>query len=167
MQANPNYKLFARSFAEKLVCFFIFLMIALSVESFLIWIFSYSNWSYLANWKWIIAPKLYIAFYTVYFIFLALSNWSLWKNYSFKKLKLETSLFIIISLTSILWNYTFLIKQDYFWSLITNLFILFFSIILNLLVWKKEKLSAIIFLFCIIWTSYLFVLNMSLSITNI
>jgi len=166
MQGNTNYKTLTRSFAEKLVCFFIFLMVAFTIESLSIWTFSYSNWSYLANLKWIIEPKLYIAFYTLYFICLAVCNWSLWKNHSLKKLKLETSLFLIISLTSILWNYTFLIKQDYFLSLITNLFILFFSIILNLLIWKKEKLSAIIFLFCIIWSSYLFVLIMSLSITN-
>lgn len=163
---KTNYKILPRSLPEKIICFFIFLMSGFCIESMLLWIFSYCNWNYFINIKGLISRNLYTAFYTVYFIFSAITIWSVWKNYSFKKLKLDISLFLIIFFLSIIWNYIFLIQQDFFISLICNLFILFFSIALTLLVWKKEKLSAILFLFCVFWTSYLFVVNMSCSITN-
>jgi tryptophan-rich sensory protein len=161
-----QYKTISRSIPEKFVCFFIFLMFSFSIESILFWIFSYSNWNSFLNLKAITFKNFYITFYTVFFIFTSFSIWSIWKNHSFKKFKLEISFFLIIYILSILWNYLFLIKQDFFLSLICGLFILFFSIALNLLIWKKEKTSALFFLFCSLWNAYLLIINMSFSITS-
>lgn len=166
MKAHTNFISLSRSFPEKLICFFIFLMSAFCVESILFWLFSNCDWNYFVNWKWFIPRNLYVAFYIVYFTFSAISIWSVWKNHSFKTLKLEVCFFLIIFLLSIIWNYTFLIKHDFFISLIFNLFVLFFAIALYLLIWKKDRLAGIIFAFCVFWSFYLFVLNMSHSIIN-
>lgn len=164
VQTNLSYKFFRRSFSENLLSFFIFISFAFTIESFIFWIFSLATWDFInSNW---IGKKLYFSFYTLYFFALAFSLWSLWKNQPFKTLKLETAFFMVISLLSILWNYTFLIKHDYFISLIASLFIFFSSIILNMLIWKKDKISAIIFSLSLIWASYLFIWNMSISITS-
>lgn len=140
MQTNLNYNFFKRSFSANLFSFFIFASISFSLESFIIWMFSKTE--NLMHSKWIIS-KPYLAFYALYFFTLAFTLSSLWKKYSSKILRLVTAFFSIISLLSILWNYTFLIKHDYFISQIASLFIFFSSIILNILTWKKDIISAI------------------------
>lgn len=163
MQTSIN-KIFNRSFGEKLISFSIFLMIGLSFESIILFISSYCNWNFIEN-KWLF-KTLYIPLYYSYFILQSISSFTLWKSFTFKKLKLEMSLFFGLYLLSILWNFAFLIKHNYFISLIISLFILFFSIILNLLIWKKEKIAAIIVFISTLWILYLFILNMSASITS-
>ncbi|HEU64052.1 MAG: hypothetical protein KR126chlam4_00141 [Candidatus Anoxychlamydiales bacterium] len=164
MQSSFYNKIFQRSLAEKLLSFFIFLTISLLFWSILVFILSKSSWSFIgSNW---VFKKLYTTLYLTYFILLSLSSFLLWQKFSFKKLKLEISFFLSIFFLSTFWNYTFLFKHDYFISLITILFTLFFSIVLNMLIWKKTKVAAIIFSNCSLWILYLFILNMVASITN-
>jgi len=164
MQSSSYSKLFKRGLAEKLLCFFIFLTTSTLFESFLLSILSKSPWDF-AGSSWIF-KKLYILFYLFYFTLLSICSFLLWITFSFKKLKLEISFFFCISLLSIIWTYSFIFKHNYFISLITMLFTLFISIILNMLVWKKSKISAIIFSYCTLWILYLFILNLFVSYSN-
>ncbi|NGX63997.1 MAG: hypothetical protein KR126chlam6_01421 [Candidatus Anoxychlamydiales bacterium] len=161
MQQVLYNKLFKRSLAEKLLSFFIFLTISFLFQSLIIWISSYSTFNFIHS-KYLF-HKLYIVLYSFYFILLSISSWIVWKNHSFQNLKLESTLLVTIASLAVLWNYLFLTKQSYFFSLIISLFILFFSLIVNLLLWKKEKIAALVFSIASTWSLYLFIINMSIS----
>ena len=163
MKAGSSLNSRGRSFPEKLICFFIFLMSAFCAESMRFLIFSYTARSFFSAVKSFISKNIYICFFTVYFVFSAISAWTVWKKNSFKTLKPAISLFLITFLLSIIRNYSFLIKNYFFISLVFSLSALFFSIALNFIVWKKDRLTSIIFLFCTVWSFYLFIMNLFLA----
>lgn len=103
---------------------------------------------------------------TLYFICLALGMWVLWRRYSLRVLKLELSVFLAQFLFQIVWSLSFFVFQQSLLALVSLLLLWCNTLLATLLFWKKERFSGMLYLFPLIWTFYLALVNMGACISN-
>jgi hypothetical protein len=92
---------------------------------------------------------------SLYFLFLALGMWSLWRRYSLRVLKFELSAFLAQFFFQITWSISFFILGQTLLALVSLLLLWITTLVTLLLFWKKEWISGVFFLFPMIWIFYL------------
>ncbi len=92
---------------------------------------------------------------TLYFVFIALSMWTLWRTHSLRVLKLELSLYLSQYFFQSLWAISYFILDEPLLSLVSLLLLSSSTLLAGLLFWKKEPISAAFLLFPFLWSFYL------------
>ncbi|HSX26641.1 MAG TPA: tryptophan-rich sensory protein [Chlamydiales bacterium] len=150
---NRFFKPSHRTRPEQIVGLGIFLLISLGFE--------------LLNAKLIFpAEKSSGSIWTIYFVALSLSIWTLWRRHSLRTLKLEISLFSSQFLFQIAWSLSFYLLQETLLALVALLLLWCNHLMAALLFWKKEKISGQILLIPFLWIFYIMGLNMVICISN-
>lgn len=102
----------------------------------------------------------------LYFLFLSLSMWTLWRRHSLRVLKLELSVFLSQFLFQAAWSLSYFAMHETLLSLVILLLLWCNTLLAALLFWKKEPLSGLLLLFPLIWIFYLVAQNMVTCISN-
>ncbi len=97
---------------------------------------------------------------TLYFIFLSLSMWVLWRRTSLKRLKLELSLFLSLLSLMALWSFSFFVLQESLLGLVSVLLASCTIVLTAILFWKKERLASLLLSIPFFWVFYLSSLTM-------
>ncbi len=92
---------------------------------------------------------------TLYFFFMALSMWILWRSHSLRLLKLELSLYLSQFFFQTAWSVSYFLLDEPLLSLVSLLLLATSTLLSGLLFWKKEPLSGALLLFPFLWTFYL------------
>lgn len=98
--------------------------------------------------------------------FSILGIWSLWRKYSLRVLKLEISLLVASLFLNFSWYLLFFTFNESFLALV-DLLLLSCSLLLTIMVfWKKEVLSAVLFLPFLLWVLFMGSFNMLMCMST-
>jgi len=93
---------------------------------------------------------------TLYFLFLALAMWTLWRKYSLRVVKLELSLYLF----QILWSGAYFAMEQSLLSLVAILLLWCANLLATLLFWKRDRFSGMLLIYPLVWIFYLVGVNM-------
>ncbi|MBN2479012.1 MAG: tryptophan-rich sensory protein [Parachlamydiales bacterium] len=142
--------------------FFIFLSVSLTIESFIVWILSYSSFSKIPSFSWI-STNIALIFITFFFIVSTISIWLIWKNNLFKKVILEMSFYLSSLVLLDIWCYFFYVKNSFFLAHTILIILLVISVCLNILYWKKVKTASILSFYLTLFLLYTILLNINVT----
>ena len=108
--------------------------------------------------SWVFAP----VWTTLYFL-MSIAIWKIWINFFDRKI---LNIYFIHLFFNATWSIMFFGFHQILFALINLFIILIFIIILIKLYYSKDKISFILMIPYLLWTSYAFVLNFSIFIIN-
>ena len=102
----------------------------------------------------------------VYALFLALGMWALWRKVSLRLLFLEISLFASQFLLQLFWGISHFLLGQSLLSLVALLLLSCNTLMIALLLWRKEKISGALYFFPLLWVFYWTFINMITCMSN-
>jgi|TARA_B100001093_G_scaffold517182_1_gene597973 translocator protein len=108
--------------------------------------------------SWVFAP----VWTTLYFL-MSIAIWKIWINFFDRKI---LNIYFIHLFFNATWSIMFFGFHQILFALINLFIILIFIIILIKLYYSKDKISFMLMIPYLLWTSYAFVLNFSIFIIN-
>lgn len=159
-----------RTRPEQLVGFGIFLLICLAfemVDGKLVQASLEGSWfDALVQAPWAISMKTSAPYWTLYFLTLSVSAWTLWRRVSLRVLKLEMSIFSAQFLFQLAWSVSFFLLQETLLALVALLLLWSCHLLCALLFWKKEKTAGILLTLPFLWIFYMMCVNMAICASN-
>lgn len=116
--------------------------------------------------SWSLSEKVHSPIWTVYFLLLSISFWTLWRRRSLRRLKLEASVYASQFLLQLAWSLSFFILQETLLALVALLLLWCDHLLCALLFWKKERISSLLLIPPFLWIFYAMALNMVICICN-
>ena len=108
--------------------------------------------------SWVFAPV-----WTTLYILMAIATWKIWINFYDKKI---LNIYFIHLFFNATWSIMFFGFHQILFALINLFIILIFIIILIKLYYLKDKLSFILMIPYLLWSTYAFILNFSIFLMN-
>lgn len=107
----------------------------------------------------------FIPIWVTIYAFSIIGIWGLWRKCSLRTLKLEISLLLASLFLNFSWYLLFFLFSEVFLALV-DLLLLSCTLLLTIIVfWKKETLSAILFLPFLLWVLFMGSMNMLLCMS--
>ena len=150
-----------RSIAEQLLGLFIYLVIIFSFAVFINYITKKTILPK-AIFSWDFPLQYHLSVGTIFYLFLSLNIWILWRKISINHLKLEISLLIASLLFNTIWSLFFILADEALLGLIFILLAWSLTLILLIVSYKRKKIAALFNVLWLSWISYLVGLNMSI-----
>ena len=108
--------------------------------------------------SWVFGPV-----WTTLYILMAIATWKIWINFYDKKI---LNIYFIHLFFNATWSIMFFGFHQILFALINLFIILIFIIILIKLYYLKDKLSFILMIPYLLWSTYAFILNFSIFLMN-